>query len=109
MGHDTITVTQIDFAQASDEKLPKTAQTQDQIFVARDREKIVSILKTLMYFERYSILLDISSDDKTNAKFINEVWKEWPNFKKTIESYAKTLKNKWKEEEKKDTTEHYFG
>lgn len=83
--------------------------TESKFFHEEDREKIINVLKILMYFERYSIFLDVTSTDKENAKFINEVWEEWPTFKKKIEFYAKTLKDKWKAEEEKSSAEHYFG
>jgi len=83
--------------------------TESKFLPEEERENMEALLKTLMYFERYSILLDVTSDDKSNASFIKEVWQEWPKFKKTIEEYAKILKNKWKEEEEKAIAEHYFG
>ena len=66
------------------------------------------LIKKLMLIERQSLVIDVDLKEAEDADFINAAFKEWLDIKKELKNIAVTLRDSWKEEEKKDT-EDYFG
>ena len=61
-----------------------------------------------MEFERQSLLLDVEPDEKKEAEFINNLFKEWKNFKEEMIKITKRMKDSWHLEEKEEK-DNYFG
>jgi len=47
-------------------------------------------------------------DEKTEAAWINEVWKEWPSLKKQAAGYSKQIAEGWANVEKEVFSEKYL-
>src|SRR3989344_6991757 len=50
---------------------------QESKFLESEREKIMVLLKDLMYLARRSMFFDLNLNDKTEAEFIASVHREW--------------------------------
>ena len=77
-------------------------------FNEEEKEKMSKIYKKLMEFERQSLLLDVEPDEKKEAEFINNLFKEWKNFKEEMIKITKRMKDSWHLEEKEEK-DNYFG
>jgi len=75
-----------------------------------DKQKLFNLLREMMQVERKSLLLDIKSDEKGDAVFINESYKQWSSFKNEISWIAEKMHKHWStvQEEKKER-DRYFG
>ncbi|MBI2671606.1 hypothetical protein HYX16_01600 [Candidatus Woesearchaeota archaeon] len=82
---------------------------ESKFFSDNEREKIINLLKDLMFIERESLVLDIESDEKKDVEFVNKVLGKWNSIKKDIIYFSEVLRKGWKEELKKEEKEHYFG
>lgn len=79
-------------------------------FSKDDKQKLYTMLRSLMQLERQSLLLDINLDEKGDAGFIGDSFKQWNSFKKNISWIAEKMYEHWKtvREEKKER-DQYFG
>lgn len=66
------------------------------------------IYKGLMQYERQSLLLDVTPNDKEDVKFINDVFNFWKRTKQQMESIVKLMKESWKKEFSSEKN-NYFG
>ncbi len=82
---------------------------ESKFFSNEDKEKMIALLKELMYIERESLFLDIEYEDKKDVEYINNVINKWNKIKKDISHFSEILKNGWKAEIKKESKEQYFG
>lgn len=72
------------------------------------KEKVGELMQKLMFFERKGIIVDLKPSIATDAEFINSFMKEWPEMLKQIISVLESLRDGWKETDKKEIL-HYFG
>ncbi|MBS3171103.1 hypothetical protein J4449_00675 [Candidatus Woesearchaeota archaeon] len=82
---------------------------ESKFFSNEDKEKMICLLRELMYIERESLLLDIEYDNKKDVEYINNVFNKWDKIKEDISHFSEILKNGWKTDIKKESKEHYFG
>src|SRR3989344_2869189 len=75
---------------------------ESKFFSESDREKIINLLKDLMYIERESLVLDVEFDEKKDIEFINKALNKWGGIKKDIIYFSEVLRKGWKEELKKE-------
>jgi hypothetical protein len=61
-----------------------------------------------MEYERLSLSLDVNSDDKKEADYINNLFKEWKKFKEEMINITKKMTESWHLEEKEEK-DNYFG
>ncbi len=64
-------------------------------FVSEDKKKIFDLFKKLMKINRESLLLRLTEDDKTNAKFIRDALQRWLHLKKEILPVLQRLESAW--------------
>ena len=79
-----------------------------RVFGDKEKQDYLKMYRNLMKFERRSLLLDTECDDDKDAKFIKEVTKSWPEFKRSMEEFIKKLEKAW-EEEDRSSAEGFFG
>lgn len=82
---------------------------ESKFFSNEDKEKMIKLLKELMFIERESLILDIDYDEKKDVEYINNVFSRWDKIKKEVGHFSEILKKGWKEEIKKESKEQYFG
>lgn len=76
---------------------------------SEDRKKEAhKIYRGLMQYERQSLLLDITPNNKDDVEFINDVFNFWKKTKKQMESIVKLMKESWKKEFSSEKN-NYFG
>ena len=74
------------------------------------QENFVKLLKSLMYFTRKSIALDLESTNEEEAEFIKEICKKWAEIKPTIKKISEQLKDGWKnDKESKKVSHNHLG
>lgn len=74
-----------------------------------EHKKIMKLLREFMFIERQSLLLDINPNEKDDAGFIKDTFKEWNSIKKEVEKIFVKIKDTWKKEIEKKKGESYFG
>ena len=72
---------------------------ESKFFSDEDREKMIALLKELMFMERESVVLDIDYDEKKDSEYINNILSKWDSIKKKISYFSEKLKKGWKEED----------
>jgi hypothetical protein len=76
---------------------------------SEDKKKdIEKIYKELMIYERKSLLLDVSPNDKDDVDYINEVFSFWKKIKPKMEEIVKLMQDAWKKEKALEKN-NYFG
>ena len=86
-----------------------TGNVESNVLTDEDKEKIIDIMKRLMYFYRRVTELQIDDSDKKNAEFINEVFKEWDELKKKSLLIVGKLKEAWTQDVLKKEVVGYLG
>ena len=61
-----------------------------------------------MIFERESLKLDINSESEKEAKYINDVYNKWIEYKKEMKNMIELMQDAWKKQEK-IIPDNYFG
>ncbi len=85
-----------------------TGMLEVKAFNEQEKERISKIYKKLMEFERESLSLDVNPDEKKEAEFINNLFKEWKKFKEEMIKVTEKMKESWHLEEKEEK-DIYFG
>src|SRR3989344_6414169 len=67
-----------------------------KFFNEEEKTKITQLYKKIVLFERNSSALDISSDEKENATYIQMMYKEWPAIKEQMKAILKKMQDSWK-------------
>ncbi len=73
------------------------------------QEKIIAILRELMYFERLSIHLNITSTDEEEVAFIKALWEKWNHLKPQILELTKKLHEGWRKDSEEKKDHNYMG
>ncbi|MEK6812835.1 MAG: hypothetical protein AABX86_01840 [Nanoarchaeota archaeon] len=81
---------------------------ESKFFTEAELQNVIHLLKELMYLDRYSLLLDISSIEREEAEYIVTCYKQWLALKKDLARVTQTLREGWKRELKSDRFQ-YFG
>ncbi|MBI4159070.1 hypothetical protein HY500_02310 [Candidatus Woesearchaeota archaeon] len=76
------------------------SMVESRIFTEEEKQEISELYKRLMHYEKESLILDIESDDKASARYINEVFNSWPEIKKEMVVITKKMQKAWNEKEK---------
>ncbi len=66
------------------------------------------IHRSMMVFDRQSLLLDIEDSDEKNTEYILSLWKAWPEYKTHLAKVVKTMEKTWQSNVEEET-EGYFG
>ncbi|MDP3917184.1 MAG: hypothetical protein Q8Q42_02750 [Nanoarchaeota archaeon] len=70
----------------------------------------INLLKTMMYYERYSVSLDIETTEENDAEFIKQAYKKWIELKPMIKEISSKLKDGWKKDAgSKTRNNNYMG
>ena len=85
-----------------------TNATEIKNFSEDKKKEVHKIYKSLMQYERQSLLLDVTPNDKDDVKFINDVFNFWKKTKKEMENIVKLMKESWKKEFSSEKN-NYFG
>ena len=80
-----------------------------RFFDDNDKKKIIEIYKKLMIFNRFSSEAELVADDKKDAEFINEFFKEWGKLKKSVLPFLEMAKKCWEEETEIEEKLEYMG
>ncbi len=72
------------------------------------KETVGALMQKMMFFERKALILDLKPAISTDAEFINSFMKEWPEMLKQLVTVLESLRDGWKETDKKEIL-HYFG
>ncbi|MBI2136480.1 hypothetical protein HYU06_05395 [Candidatus Woesearchaeota archaeon] len=64
-------------------------------FFSDDKKKIFDLFRELMKINRESLLLRLTEDDRTNAKFIEDALQRWLQLKKEILPVLQRLESAW--------------
>ncbi len=80
-----------------------------RFFTDKDKKKLVEIYKNLMILNRLSFEAEMSREDKTDADFINDFFKQWPELKKDVLYFIRKMKTCWEKETEIEEKLEYFG
>ncbi len=80
-----------------------------RFFDDKDKKKMIDVYKKLMILSRQALEADIERDDKTDAEFINDFFKEWALLKKDALPFVKKMKTCWEKETEIEEKLEYFG
>lgn len=75
---------------------------------ANNKNLVDEIYKKLARFELDAISLDNNYSEKSEAEFIEKIYKEWQSIKEEIEQLSSILKENWEKEAEK-SEKSYFG
>lgn len=80
-------------------------------FSNEKKVELEKIYKELMYYERSSLLLDVSPNEKKEIEYINSLFNFWGKIKKQVEETVRTMQESWKKDDKEEEKEknNYFG
>ena len=73
-----------------------------------ERNAAIEVYKKLMYWVRAAMETTAYADERKDAEFVKELFKQWPNLKKELISTFSRLKAVWKNEEKAKEENGYF-
>ncbi len=62
-----------------------------------------------MILNRLSFEAEMSREDKTDADFINDFFKQWPELKKDVLYFIRKMKTCWEKETEIEEKLEYFG
>ena len=77
-------------------------------FTEKEKQDMSKLYRKLMLYERESLNLDINPDEKWDISYINNLWKNWREFKKDLIKISQKMKDSWNLEEKEEK-DNYFG
>ena len=77
-------------------------------FKDNEKEDMDKLYKRLMQYERESLMMDVNPDEKKEVDYINNLWKNWPSFKKDLIKITEKMKSSWQQVEK-PIKDNYFG
>ena len=77
-------------------------------FSESEKQNMAKLYRKLMQYERESLILDVEPDEKFEVNYINEIWKNWNNYKSELLKISKKMKSSWNVEEKEEK-DNYFG
>jgi len=79
-----------------------------KLFEKHEVEEMFKYYKKLMHLLHKSILLSLK-EEKDEAEFINEIWKDWPQIKNPIISYMSKITEGWSKEDIEEHTNEYLS
>ncbi|HLC71984.1 MAG TPA: hypothetical protein VJH37_00210 [Candidatus Nanoarchaeia archaeon] len=83
---------------------------ESSFFSSDEKLKIGDLLQQMIILERTSFVLDLQDNERQDAKYIQETFKQWLVLKKTYASFVTKLPERWKQQEdKKSTKNPYVG
>jgi hypothetical protein len=85
------------------------AYKEANVFTEADRDQMLVIYRKLMFYSRRSIELNFEDSDELNARFINDIMKEWPELRKSILFFVRRMKDSWQRDITKKDVVGYFG
>jgi len=86
-----------------------TSYQEANVFSETERELIMQLYRQLMFFNRLSAEIDFNPSDDSDAKFIADFMKEWPELKKSITFFLRKLKESWHKDRSKKENVGYLG
>ncbi len=81
---------------------------ESKFFDENTKKRVLDLYKQLMIFERESLRLDIIPDDEKDARYINDVFNKWLEYKKEMKNIVDIMQDAWRKEEK-IIPDNYFG
>lgn len=80
-----------------------------RFFGDNDKKKIIEIYKKLMILDRFSSEVDLIADEKKDAEFITEFFREWDKLKKSALPFLEMAKKCWEEDIEIEEKLEYMG
>ncbi len=81
---------------------------ESEAFSEEEKEKVIKLIKEIMFINRVSNKLDLELDETKDAKFIKEYYDEWLKVKKVLVELATINVESWKKDMPKENGT-YFG
>ena len=80
-------------------------------FSDEKKVELEKVYRELMYYERYSLLLDVFPNEKKEVEYANSLFNFWGKVKKQVEETVRTMQESWKKDDKEKEKEknNYFG
>lgn len=83
---------------------------ESSFFTSDEKSKMGDLLQQMITLERQSFVLDLQGDEKQDAKYIHDTFKQWLALKKIYATFIARLPEHWKQQEdKKPTKNPYVG
>ena len=82
---------------------------ESKFFSDEEKNEIISLIREMIKLERQSVLIDLSSTEEKEAKFIKEVYSFWKKHKEKIYKINQKIKENWEKETTSDEKETLYG
>lgn len=86
-----------------------SAYRESSVFDDKDREGIIEIYKSLMFFKRQATLLEFDDSDEANAAFINDFMQWWSENRGILLRIIRQLRDSWKTDISRKDVVAYLG
>jgi len=82
---------------------------ESKFFSDEEKLRLSDLYKELMIYERESLALDVSPDEKEDALVIKKIFKDWNRLKKEVENVVNKMEKSWKTKDEDLKNNIYFG
>lgn len=86
-----------------------TSMTEASVFTNEERNELYSILKTLLYWDRLYLEIDLSPNDESKAEYFKKYFEVWKDVKKLLKPLLNKAIEVWKNSIEETKFEGYFG
>ena len=80
---------------------PLIAFKESGFFNAEEKQEMHKLLQLLMTYERRAMVLDITGDEKGDARFISDSLAAWLAIKQQYQAFAERLVDRWQQSDDK--------
>lgn len=81
---------------------------ESKIFEKTEVDDMYSYYRKVWHYVHKGITASLMSEDE-EATYIKEIWKIWPEIKKTALKYSQKLTEGWAREDKEKSSDHYMS
>lgn len=82
---------------------------ESSFFGDEEKRELSEFYKKLMILERRSLLLDVTSTESDDVKYILELFGKWSEFKKVMSEVVNKMQDIWKKKDEQNVEGNYFG
>ncbi len=86
-----------------------TSMTEASVFTNEERNELYSILKTLLYWDRLYLEIDLNPNDESKAEYFKKYFEVWKDVKKLLKPLLNKAIEVWKNSIEETKFEGYFG
>lgn len=80
-----------------------------KFFTDEEKTRIFNLYRVLMSYLRQADILSLSSDDKAEALFINQLFKDWPKLEAQLREIITKIRKTWIADDEAKDVVGYFG